>query len=183
MAVHAMIDLETLGVNNDCIILTFGAVKFDPCTSIEPHDPIHIRVDTDEQTALNRTIDDDTLEWWNKQDEQIREEALSEDDRMSLDNFTRIFNKYIVGCNYLWCKGPMFDYAILRDLYVQLDTPVPWAFWQIRDCRTLFGLMTRDQRNFMMEQQNMAHNALADAYFQAQWVQEIYKQFEIKHGN
>ena len=34
-----------------------------------------------------------------------------------------------------------------------------------------------------MEQQNMAHNALADAYFQAQWVQEIFKQFEIKHGN
>jgi len=183
MNVHAMIDLETLGVNPDCVILTFGAVKFDPCTDKDPYDPIHIKVDTDKQTVLNRTIDDDTLEWWNKQDEQIREDALSEDNRISLNKFTNIFNKYIVGCDYLWCKGPMFDYAILRDLYVQLGNPMPWSHWQIRDCRTLFGLMTREQRNFMMEQQHMAHNALADAYFQAQWVQETFKQFEIKRDN
>ena len=30
MATHGMIDLETLGVNPECAILTIGAIKFDP---------------------------------------------------------------------------------------------------------------------------------------------------------
>ena len=29
MATHGMIDLETLGVNPDSVIMTLGAVKFD----------------------------------------------------------------------------------------------------------------------------------------------------------
>ena len=30
MATHAMIDIETLGTGADCVVLTVGAVKFDP---------------------------------------------------------------------------------------------------------------------------------------------------------
>ena len=37
MAIHAMIDIETLGTSPDCVVLSVGAVKFDPFTNIEPH--------------------------------------------------------------------------------------------------------------------------------------------------
>ena len=30
MATHGMIDLETLGVDPECVVLTIGAIKFNP---------------------------------------------------------------------------------------------------------------------------------------------------------
>ena len=30
MATHAMIDIETLGTGPNCVVLTVGAVKFNP---------------------------------------------------------------------------------------------------------------------------------------------------------
>ena len=35
MATHGMIDLETLGVEPDSVIITLGAVKFDPFSNRE----------------------------------------------------------------------------------------------------------------------------------------------------
>ena len=36
MATHGMIDLETLGVNPDSVLMTVGAVKFNPFGNAEP---------------------------------------------------------------------------------------------------------------------------------------------------
>lgn len=177
MATHAMIDLETLGTNPDCVILTLGSVKFDPFTLHEPHTPLYLRVDVDAQTEMGRSVDDSTLAWWNRQEEHIREEAFSDRDRVSLEDFTRQINRYCVGVDFLWCQGPLFDYAILQNLYLQMGKPCPWNFWQIRDSRTLFGLMPSDPRKDIQEE---LHNALADSYFQAQCVQKTYKHFGIK---
>ena len=64
MATHGMIDLETLGVDPECVILTIGAIKFNPFNSIEPNNGLYLRCDVDEQTSLGRTVDDNTLAWW-----------------------------------------------------------------------------------------------------------------------
>ena len=65
MATHGMIDLETLGVEPDSVIMTLGAVKFDPFSDTEPHTPLYLRVDVEEQSEkYNRTIDENTLAWW-----------------------------------------------------------------------------------------------------------------------
>ena len=36
MAIHGMIDLETLGVEPDSVIITLGAIKFNPFSDDEP---------------------------------------------------------------------------------------------------------------------------------------------------
>ena len=43
MATHGMIDLETLGVNPDSVIITVGAIKFNPFDNTEPHNPLYLR--------------------------------------------------------------------------------------------------------------------------------------------
>jgi len=48
--------------------------------------------------------------------------------------------------------------------------------WQVRDSRTLFGVHG-DPRD---KGAKGAHNALIDCYYQAQAVQQIYKQQGIK---
>jgi hypothetical protein len=176
MTTHAMIDLETLSTNPDAVILTVGGVKFNPYNSEEPAQPMYFRVDVDSQTAMGRHVMDDTLNWWSTQPKEIAEEALGEQNRVSLEEMVRTINKFAVGVDVFWCQGPLFDYAILQNLYSQLGHPQPWQYWQIRDSRTLFSLVPRETEN-----RTGLHNALEDCYFQAKKVQRVYQQLGIKN--
>lgn len=171
-----MLDLESLGTRPDCVILTLGAVKFDPYTVDGFGEGLYFRIDVDEQTALGRAVQDDTLEWWMRQAEDVREEALGEQGRIGLEEMYRKLNKFCVGVENIWAQGPVFDIAILENLYRQCGWPTPWQFWQIRDSRTLFGVHG-DPR-----EKNKAglHNALEDCISQAQGVQEIYRSLKLE---
>ena len=175
--IHAMIDLETLSTNPNATILTVGGVKFDPYTLIEPSQGMYFRVDVDSQTAMGRDVMQETLDWWGTQDKAIMEEALGDNDRISISEMLKTINKWCVGVDVFWSQGPLFDYAILQDFYAQMKTPVPWNYWQIRDSRTLFSLVPRDPN----EKRTGLHNALEDCYFQAKKVQKTYKQLGIKN--
>ena len=174
--IHAMIDLETLSTNPNAVILTVGGVKFDPTTQMKPYSEMYFRVDVDSQTNMGRDVMQDTVNWWSKQPKQISDEAFSDDNRISLDEMIKSINKFSVGVDVFWCQGPLFDYAILQDIYKQLGHPVPWQYWQIRDSRTLFSLVPRD----LNEKRQDLHNALEDCRFQAKKVQRVYRQLGVK---
>ena len=142
--IHAMIDLETLSTKPNAVILTIGGVKFDPYSNTEPTNGMYYRIDVDSQTAMGRDVMEDTVEWWGKQAEDVREEALGDHDRIDLKYFIKQLNKWSVGVDVFWCQGPLFDFAILQDFYAQMKVPVPWNYWQIRDTRTLSSLVPRD---------------------------------------
>ena len=166
-----MLDLETLSTRPDATILTFGACKFNPYTQHDIVDGIYFRVNVDEQTELGRHVDDNTIEWWSKQAEDVYSEAFNSEDRISLEQFSQELNRFVVGADNIWAQGPVFDIVILENLYRQLGLPTPWQFWQIRDSRTLLSTLG-DPR-----EKNKAglHNALEDAVSQAQAVQFVYK--------
>jgi len=170
-----MLDLETLSTRPEATILTFGAVKFDPYTDQIHEQGLYLRVDVDEQIVLGRHVDDSTVEWWGKQADDVREEALGDDNRVSLEQFTTELNRFLVGAGNIWAQGPVFDIVILENLYRQLNKPAPWYYWQIRDSRTLFGVHG-DPR---VKGRVGHHNALDDCKYQAQGVQEIYKKYSI----
>ena len=174
--IHAMIDLETLSTNPNAVILTVGGVKFDPTTQMKPYSEMYFRVDVDSQTNMGRDVMQDTVNWWSKQPKQISDEAFSDDNRISLAEMIKSINKFSVGVDVFWCQGPLFDYAILQDIYKQLGHPAPWQYWQIRDSRTLFSLVPRD----LNEKREDLHNALEDCRFQAKKVQRVYRQLGVK---
>lgn len=163
-----MIDLETMGTRPDCVVLTIGAVKFDPVGDREPVDQLYYRLDIERQTALGRTIDDSTLAWWSQQSEEVRNEAFSDADRTDLDVVLDHLNRFVVGAKNIWAHGAVFDITILENLMRQLGRPCPWNYWQVSDSRTLFKMLPKDPRP---ADRGDLHNALADAYFQAQGVQ------------
>ena len=171
-----MIDLETLSTNPNATILTIGGVKFDPYSFTEPSQGLYFKVDVDSQTAMGREVMQETIDWWTTQSKEIQEEAMGEKDRVSLTEMVKRINKFAVGVDIFWCQGPLFDYAILQNIYKQLGNPVPWQYWQIRDSRTLFSLVPKD----LNEERKEAHNALADCHFQAKKVQKVYKQLGIR---
>jgi len=175
VAIHGMIDLETLDTSPRCTVLTVGGVKFDPYSTNEPHSEFYFRLDLDEQDRLGRTVTDDTIEWWAKQDPRVKEEAFREDDRVGLKHFLDHLTKWMVGVDVLWGHGYGFDVTIVEDMYRQLSTPIPWNFWQVKDGRTFLSLLPSDPRKTM--QQDL-HNALADSYYQAKAIQIAYAKYD-----
>lgn len=172
-----MLDIETLSTRPESVMLTLGAVKFDPWSSdVDTDGGLYIRCNVDEQIAMGRHIQDETLEWWGKQAEDVREEALGDHDRTGIDDTLAQLNRFLVGSNNIWCQGPAFDIVILENIYRQMEKPTPWQFWQIRDSRTLFGVHG-DPRD---KGAKGAHNALIDCFYQAQAVQQVYKEQGVK---
>lgn len=174
MAKHMMVDLETMAVSPNAVVLTLGAVHFNPYGT-GYSDKIYFRINIDDQDALNREVDPGTLDWWSKQSPEIMEEAFSPDDRVPLVEAIDKFHKFAWGCSAFWSHGSVFDIVILENIYRQLGKPVPWQYWQIRDTRTLFDLgfdpdMPKESK----------HNALEDAIRQAVGVQNMYRKLNVR---
>jgi hypothetical protein len=174
---HAMIDIETLDTGPSSVVLTVGACKFDPHSSEPPTEKRLWRPEVEDQLQQGRTASEETLEWWAKQDQGVRESTFTETGRISVIEFFKDLNKYLVGVDKVWCQGPQFDMVILEDLYKQYQHHCNWAFWQIMDCRTIFNMMPKDPRKAV--QKNL-HSADDDAYWQAVCVQQCYQAFGVK---
>lgn len=175
MAVHAMIDIETLATTPDAVVLSIGGIKFDP-NGEKQFDGFHHRVDVDEQEEKGRTIDPSTLEWWGRQDNKVIEAAFSDEGRTAVADMLKDLKRWCVGVDKVWAQGAVFDISILENMFRQYDMSYPWAFWNIRDSRTLFGIMPKDPRKqFKFD----AHNALEDCKVQAKCVQIALKELNL----
>lgn len=173
MAKHLMVDLETLATTPDSVILTIGAVKFDPWGSNvdrSEHNIFYRRIDTESCETLGMIIDPGTLEWWGKQETSIIDEAFNPENRVSIETAINEFHKFAWGCDAFWSHGSIFDIMILETYYRKIGKAIPWNFWQIRDTRTIFDLGYDPEMPT-----NAKHNALEDAYRQAVGVQNMYK--------
>ena len=174
MSKHTMLDMETLAVSPNAVVLSLGAVHFDPYGT-GYSDSLYFRIDIDDQDALGREVDPGTLEWWGRQDPAIMEEAFSPDNRIPLVEAMDRFHKFAWGCSAFWSHGATFDLVIIENIYRQLNKPLPWNYWQLRDTRTLFDLGHDPEMP-----QGSKHNALEDAIRQAVGVQNVYRKLNIK---
>lgn len=170
---HCMIDLETLAVSPRSVILTLGAVHFDPWDSGYT-DSLYLKIDLDDQDQLGREIDPNTLDWWSKQSPEIMEEAFDTNNRIKLVDAMDQFQKFAWKCSNFWSHGASFDLVILEDILHQIQKPLIWNFWQMRCTRTLFSLGQDPEMP-----QNAKHNALEDAIRQSIGVQNVYKKLKI----
>jgi len=169
-----MLDMETLAVSPNAVVLSLGAVHFDPYGT-GYSDSLYFRIDIDDQDALGREVDPGTLEWWGRQDPAIMEEAFSPDNRIPLVDAMDQFHRFAWNCSAFWSHGATFDLVILENIYRQLNKPLPWNYWQLRDTRTLFDLGHDPEMP-----QGSKHNALEDAIRQAVGVQNVYRKLSIK---
>lgn len=168
--IDTMFDLETLDTKPTAVILSLGAVRFDPRQQgIDADAPrLKMRIDIDAQGAFGRTISESTMEWWGKQDKAIQEEAFSDVDRIPLEEAVDQFHKFAWNSERVWSQGS-FDVNIMENLYGMLNRAPAWQYWQVRDSRTLFDFIDGN-----IDRSNH-HDALSDAIAQAEAVQRALR--------
>lgn len=174
---NLMIDLETLGTDPTCPIISIGAVFFDE-TGIK--DEFYVVLNSGQQIDAGRKVTADTIKWWMGQADAakkvFRDNAV--DTVVGVEAFVAFCNKYPAKTVKPWGNGSNFDISIIEDLLKDCEIAAPWIFWNIRDLRTfkedyevLFG-------KTKVEKKGTNHNALDDARSQAEFVIEGRKKMK-----
>lgn len=169
---HVMVDLETKGNKPGCMLLSIGAVYFDPMTGILG-DQFYKVVSPEGQQERGLHEDPDTMDWWAKQSEGARQvlgeaEASEVTLQEALGGFTEFLAVAGLKRVKVWGNGSDFDNAILTVAYMAHQQNIPWEFWNNRCFRTLKNLCP-----LKMEKSLLAHNALNDAIMQAEHANKV----------
>lgn len=171
-----MVDLETLGTTADSAIVSVGAVRFDLETG-ETHDGFYQVISLDSNLSAGRYISPDTLSWWMQQEPEARAifSAPSEPLHDVLENFARWIHS---PDSIMWSNGADFDLPMLAHAYTHAGISLPWKYWNSRCFRTYKNLPGAKQTK--TPKQGVKHNALADAYNQAQTLCAIHHALFVK---
>ena len=170
-----MIDIETLSTKPNALILTIGAVKFSRNKDIEPLEittNFYKRIDIKSCKKLGMDIDNDTVQWWNKQSKDVRYEAIENKDRQNIKDVLIELSQFVKDCQYIWANSPSFDCVILENAYRLCELEIPWKFWNLRDCRTIYDLGNTSLKSIVKETK---HNSLEDCYNQILCLNKAYK--------
>ncbi len=169
---NIMIDLETLGTKPYSIVLSLGAAAFDE----EGVQTVFYRtLDIQAQVKMGLSLEASTFQWWMSQSEEAREDLFAKPmaPYLALQEFSGWCALFGDDCLF-WSHGASFDIPLLSALYDVCSLPEPWKFRNVRDTRTLFGLLGLSMGDFKTPA-GVKHNALADATFQAEEVRKALR--------
>lgn len=168
---HVMVDLETLGTAADACILSIGAVRFDLESNSIDDEGFYASISIDSNLAHKRRIQEDTLLWWLRQGEDAQ--GVFHESKQTLEVALVDFADWLQdGENHMWSNGADFDLPMLAHAYTSLGMETPWKFWNSNCFRTYKKLP--GAKGVRAPQAGVKHNALSDAYTQAQTAQLIY---------
>jgi len=168
-----MIDIEGLDVSPTAAILTIGAQQFDPWDGVCGEAYYH-RILLESQE--DRTISDDTLEFWQKQPEAIRDEALGDGpDRVTLDVALQELHRLAWQSGEIWVNGPTYDISILENAFISRGMGLPWQYHMVRDVRTVMSLCPTASDDVPKAD----HNAYSDVLRQITLVQNAFRILNI----
>lgn len=173
MTKDIMLDLESLGTTADAVILSVGAVKFNLETGEIDDQGFYRSVSVESNLDLGRRISEDTLIWWLKQGPEAQ--GVYHEEKVTIESALTELSDWIGTDDYNpWANGADFDLPMLAHAYTQLKIETPWKFWNNRCFRTYKNLP--GAKAVKVPFSGVKHNALADAYHQAQTVCAVHAQ-------
>lgn len=173
MAVNAiMLDHETLSTRSDAVIISIGAVKFDPWSGKMDNAGFYASISVESNLGAGRHISESTMKWWMEQSDEARK--VFSEPKISLSEALDSFKDWIGNGKYeMWSNGADFDIPMLAHAFDTHGVPVPWEFWRSNCFRTIkklpFAKLAPVVKN------PLKHNALQDAVTQAKQLQEYFK--------
>lgn len=174
---HVMIDLETMGLRPGSMILSIGAIRFDPRADGIPAGCPTFHRGIDISTATG-SIDPATLKWWFSQSPTVvanmggvlnSPDVL--DERLALNLLACFITE--VADTKVWSNGANMDIAILSEHYDAAGFKRPWHYRNVRCYRTLMSEFGNDD-DMAPYHARKGHDALDDAAAQALSLQRLY---------
>lgn len=160
-----MIDIETLSTDVDAIIATIACVEF----KIKPYNfeeilklnSIYLKIDLDSCRKIGLTENKETLNWWNEQNIEARNEIFDKKERIDISDALILLSNFIKNDEEIWINGLSFDIPILEFAMKKCNIKIPWKYWKLNDVRTIKNLIKYKRRlNIQM------HNSLTDCRVQ-----------------
>lgn len=168
-----MLDLETLGVSPNSIILTIGCVYFKQNNNSST---FYKRVDIDSCRNYGLQSDSSTLEFWNSQSPEAKKEAF-EGKREELKSVLIEFNNWIQSHNLfkhiVWANSPCFDCIILENAYKATGVSYPFKFWNYRDLRTTASIC-----EIQPSKATVQHHSLSDCFAQIKTLELCFQKYK-----
>lgn len=161
-----MIDFETLDTAPTAKCLSCGVVLFNKGGIWEK---VYWEFDLKDQEILKRTVNEDTIKWWQKTNKE-EYERLCNMERDGDIYCVSDLSVYVIqlckefNIKEVWSRGCM-DFHILQNI---MGKYFPFKYNQMRDVRTLDSL-----GKFGKGMKKNNHNALDDAVNQAKYVQFV----------
>jgi hypothetical protein len=194
--IDVMIDLETLGKRAGCVVLSIGAVYFDPF-ALDQSKPIlgqavpklgaeHYEVvRTSTCTAVGLHEDPETVAWWAKQSPEARRvltQAAKSKGNTPLKKALRNLNEFLTMGGKrtvrVWGNGASFDNPILACAYAAARVELGWEFWNDRCYRTMKNMVPKGECELV--RQGTYHNALDDAKSQAEHAMRLVHHLKLE---
>lgn len=169
-----MVDVECMGIRSDAALLSIGAVFFD--LSTQTLGPTFLKtIHLGSAVTAGGTMDPSTVIWWLGQSDEARRGVQFGGHHISnvLDDFAVWISQTCRPADVrMWGNSAEFDVLKIESAYQRCDKKVPWFWTNVRDFRTVRNMnpqVVYDPK----DKGNEAHNALADAIFQAEFLFKI----------
>lgn len=153
MKTHLLFDFETLSNDSlsaaaiDCSVLVFDWDRF---TSDKPYTLRDIEMTrrfklsvADQIENYDFTVSKDTIEFWARQNADVRSKIVPKADDLKLEDFVSSFHDMLINSpkiEYWWSRSNTFDPIILSHLFKAANKRAHMdeylKFWRIRDVRT-----------------------------------------------
>lgn len=190
--VHISVDIETLGLRENTVVLSIGAAAF----TLQPNNPndfdkyietgFHVKFSAKEQIVdQKRTTDQSTIDWWKGQEAAAQKIFKPSSEDVGMIEGLQMFNDWVKasgykqGKSYTQTRGLAFDIPKIEHMYQQSQIKLPFNSWMARDTRTYIDILTGVSngqyepaggfpKNFLK------HDALHDASMDAYRMTEIF---------
>ena len=178
-------DFETLSTDvYRGVIVNIAGTQFDetrfksnPYTFDELVDNTKLmKFDVEEQVKVyDRKIKPSSLEWWKKQDPEVKALLNPSDEDVSISELPNFMINELQTpiAKRVWSRGNTFDPMLVQFVFEQLGIEDPTPFWVIRDVRSYiegFTYGTEIRNNFMpndvttFKAHNPIHDVAMDVY-------------------
>jgi len=176
-----MLDIETLGPGPGSVIASLALVPFNlngkPLVS---HDPLLLNYNIGEQLALGYAIDQNTIEWWMKNEHRARMDAFAgstyfETGVLYLANYMRSITEQFATYR-LWATSAKLDYGCISYTWAKQGVPYPFDHRSEHCARTVRNLTKMLIPNYKLDaDKGRNHDAFQDCMVQIGQLQEQYQ--------
>lgn len=172
-----MLDLETMGTEPGCSIVSIGAIQFDLETGAIGN-KFYSSVSLKSCTDVGLTLSPQAIMWWMEQNENAR--LKLKEDQTDLATALQLFSNFLATNNLtiVWGNSASFDCSILAACYRKLNLDVPWMYFHEKCYRTIIKLFPSNQKK---KDSSKAHDPIYDCEYQIGVLCSIWKKISNKN--